>query len=99
MEKPKRGFLPSARYLCLAPLCFFQRADRNEAYLNTLLTLMANVDDTNVLSRTNMVIQGHVKSEAAQLLRIGGAPLPGNGGSEKAESEIYSYECQSGRLR
>lgn len=34
---------------------------------------MANVDDTNVLSRTNTVIQGYVKSEAVQLLRIGGA--------------------------
>ena len=34
---------------------------------------MANVDDTNVLSRTNTVIQSYVKSEAAQLLKIGGA--------------------------
>ena len=70
----QKGF-PSVRTVSLPKLrsAFSSGQTENEAYLNTLLTLMANVDDTNVLSRTNMVIQGHVKSEAAQLLRIGGA--------------------------
>ncbi len=70
----QKGF-PSVRTVSLPKLrsAFSSGQTENEAYLNTLLTLMANVDDTNVLSRTNMVIHGHVKSEAAQLLRIGGA--------------------------
>ena len=34
---------------------------------------MANVDDTNVLSRTNPVLQGYVKTAAAQFLKLGGA--------------------------
>ena len=34
---------------------------------------MANVDDTNVLSRTNTVTQGYVKSESSLLLKMGGA--------------------------
>ena len=64
--RSSKGF-PSVRTVSLPKLrsAFSSGQTENEAYLNTLLTLMANVDDTNVLSRTNMVIQGHVKSEAA----------------------------------
>ena len=70
----QKGF-PSVRTVSLPKLrsAFSSGQTENEAYLNTLLTLMANVDDTNVLSRTNTVIQSYVKSEAAQLLKIGGA--------------------------
>ena len=70
----QKGF-PSVRTFSLPALraAFLAGQSENEAYLNTLLTLMANVDDTNVLSRANTVIQGYVKSEAAQILKAGGA--------------------------
>ena len=87
----QKGF-PSVRTLSLPAMrtAFSAGQTENEAYLNTLLTLMANVDDTNVLSRTNTVTQGYVKSESSLLLKMGGASTQqGNGGSEKAESEIY----------
>ena len=73
----QKGF-PSVRTVSLPAMraAFLAGQTENEAYLNTLLTLMANVDDTNVLSRTNTVVQGYVKSEAAQLLKIGGASTP-----------------------
>lgn len=73
----QKGF-PSVRTVSLPAMrsAFSTGQSENEAYLNTLLTLMANVDDTNVLSRTNTVVQGYVKSEAAQLLKIGGASTP-----------------------
>lgn len=70
----QKGF-PSIRTISLPKIrsCFASGQTENEAYLNTLLTLMANVDDTNVLSRSNTVVQGYVKSAAAQVLKIGGA--------------------------
>lgn len=70
----QKGF-PSVRTISLPKLraSFSSGQTENEAYLNTLLTLMANVDDTNVLSRTNPVVQGYVKTAAAQFLKLGGA--------------------------
>ncbi len=70
----QKGF-PSIRSVSLPALrsAFHTGQKENEAYLNTLLTLMANVDDTNVLSRSNTVVQGYVKSAASHVLKIGGA--------------------------
>ncbi len=70
----QKGF-PSIRSVSLPALrsAFHNGQSENEAYLNTLLTLMANVDDTNVLSRSNTVIQGYVKSAAGHVLKLGGA--------------------------
>ena len=70
----QKGF-PSVRTFSLPAMrtAFSAGQSENEAYLNTLLTLMANVDDTNVLSRTNTVTQGYVKSESSLLLKMGGA--------------------------
>jgi len=73
----QKGF-PSVRTISLPAMrtAFSAGQTENEAYLDTLLTLMANVDDTNVLSRTNTVTQGYVKSESALILKMGGASTP-----------------------
>lgn len=70
----QKGF-PSVRTISLPKIraAFSAGQTENEAYLNTLLTLMSNVDDTNVLSRTNTVVQSYVKSASAQVLSLGGA--------------------------
>lgn len=70
----QQGF-PSIRTASL-PALRAQRAkcaDDNEAYLNTLLALMATVDDTNVLIRTSTLMQNVVKTSARQILEMGGA--------------------------
>lgn len=70
----QKGF-PSIRTISLPQIrsAFASGQEENEAYLNTLLALMSNVDDTNVLSRSNTVVQGYVKSAAAQIVKLGGA--------------------------
>lgn len=45
----------------------------NAAYLNTLLALMAEVDDTNVLIRTSPAMLAYEKEAASQILAMGGA--------------------------
>lgn len=70
----QKGF-PSIRKVSL-PTLRRLKADHipdNEAYLNTLLSLMAYVDDTNVLIRTSPELLSYEKSEAARLLSLGGA--------------------------
>ena len=51
-------------------------ADENQIHLNTLLSLMAQVDDTNVLIRTSPALLAYEKKEAARLLALGGAATP-----------------------
>lgn len=70
----QEGF-PSIRKVSLPALRRLKAngASDNEAYLNTLLTLMAHVDDTNVLIRTSFELLTYEKSEAARLLSLGGA--------------------------
>lgn len=46
---------------------------KNRAYLNTLLALMAQVDDTNVLIRTSPELLTFEKNEAARIIALGGA--------------------------
>lgn len=48
-------------------------AAANQAYLNTLLALMAQVDDTNVLIRTSPELLAFEKAEAARIIALGGA--------------------------
>lgn len=47
--------------------------DENPIHINTLLSLMAQVDDTNVLIRTSPALLAYEKKEAARLLGLGGA--------------------------
>lgn len=49
------------------------RSACNQAYLNTLLSLMAQVDDTNVLIRTSPELLAFEQSEASRILSLGGA--------------------------
>ena len=69
------GF-PSVRNVAL-PVMRRQMAhaatDPNRAYLNTLLSLMAQVDDTNVLVRTSPELLAFEQNEAARILALGGA--------------------------
>lgn len=46
--------------------------EKNQVYLHTLLTLMAHVNDTNVLIRTNMQTLQYVKEESKKILALGG---------------------------
>lgn len=70
----QKGF-PSIRDISLPAL---RRAHANglaanEAHLDTLLALMAEVDDTNVLIRTNPALLSYEKAEAAHIIQMGGA--------------------------
>lgn len=70
----QQGF-PSIRDISLPALrsCKNTCADDNAVYLNTLLALMSQVDDTNVLIRTNRSLLNYEKAEAARILSLGGA--------------------------
>lgn len=69
-----KGF-PSIRDISLPALrlCKTTCADDNQVYLNTLLALMSQVDDTNVLIRTNQALLNYEKAEASRILSLGGA--------------------------
>ncbi|MDD3250994.1 MAG: triphosphoribosyl-dephospho-CoA synthase CitG [Lachnospiraceae bacterium] len=73
----QKGF-PSIREISLPALrkAKAEGLDDNEAHLNTLLALMTQVDDTNVLIRTNPSLLNYEKAEAAHILRLGGAATP-----------------------
>lgn len=68
------GF-PSIRLLSLPALRRLKAEglDDNTAYLDTLLTLMSQVDDTNVLIRTSPALLAYTKKEAIQILSLGGS--------------------------
>lgn len=51
---------------------FKKTTDENAVYLETLLTLMTIVDDTNVLIRTDNATLAYVKKEAKRILDLGG---------------------------
>ncbi len=71
------GF-PSIRQIAL-PVLRDRKAsgyDDNAAYLDTLLSLMAHVDDTNVLIRTSPALLEYEKQEARKILAMGGAVSP-----------------------
>lgn len=48
-------------------------SDENQVYINTLLALMCQVDDTNVLIRTGFAQLAYEKATARRLLALGGA--------------------------
>lgn len=70
----QQGF-PSIRTVSLPALRRLknQGYEDNAAYLDTLLALMAQVDDTNVLIRTSPALLAYEKQEAARILELGGA--------------------------
>lgn len=70
----QEGF-PSVRTCSLPALRHYKEicADDNQAYLNTLLRLMSQVDDTNVLIRAGSVQLAYEKAEAGRILKLGGA--------------------------
>lgn len=70
----QQGF-PSIRHIALPALQKYKTTceNENQAHLNTLLALMSQVDDTNVLIRTNHALLNYEKAEAARILSIGGA--------------------------
>lgn len=70
----QEGF-PSIRSCSLPAIRHFKKtcSDDNQVYINTLLALMAQVDDTNVLIRTGSTQLAYEKTEAKRILRLGGA--------------------------
>lgn len=70
----QQGF-PSIRTIALPALRRLKSngCDDNTAYLDTLLSLMAEVDDTNVLIRTSPALLAYEKQQAARILSLGGA--------------------------
>lgn len=70
----QQGF-PSIRTIALPTLRRLKANgyDDNTAYLDTLLSLMAEVDDTNVLIRTSPALLAYEKQQAARILSLGGA--------------------------
>lgn len=70
----QQGF-PSIRDISLPALRNYESTceNENQAHLNTLLALMSQVDDTNVLIRTNHALLNYEKAEAARILAAGGA--------------------------
>lgn len=70
----QEGF-PSIRSCSLPAIRHFKKtcSDDNQVYINTLLTLMSQVDDTNVLIRTGPVQLTYEKTEAKRILGLGGA--------------------------
>lgn len=70
----QKGF-PSIRDISLPAIRFRKKTctDDNQVYLNTLLALMSQVDDTNVLIRTNHALLNYEKAEASRILSLGGA--------------------------
>ena len=71
------GF-PSIRQISLPALRQGKMAglEDNPVYLNTLLALMSQVDDTNVLIRTSPELLAYEKAEAARILALGGGASP-----------------------
>lgn len=70
----QKGF-PSIYHIAL-PVLRAARAkglQDNEIYLDTLLALMAQVDDTNVLIRTNPTMLSYAKNEARHIIQLGGS--------------------------
>lgn len=47
--------------------------DSNLVYIQVLITLMSQVEDTNILTRSDLETLSYVKQEAARILEIGGA--------------------------
>ncbi len=68
------GF-PSIRWIALPAMERAKAAglSDNDAALDTLLALMAEVDDTNVLIRTGPRELAYAKAEASRILKLGGA--------------------------
>jgi len=73
----QQGF-PSIRTCSLPAIRRFRASltEENQIHVNTLLALMAQVDDTNVLIRTDHATLAYEKKEAARLLGLGGAATP-----------------------
>ncbi|WP_316848857.1 triphosphoribosyl-dephospho-CoA synthase [Pedobacter agri] len=70
-EEAIEGF-PSLRDLALPARKHFQGQPESIIQLNVLLTLMANVDDTCILHRSNMQVLQSIKFMAAEILQNGG---------------------------
>lgn len=70
----QQGF-PSVRSCSLPAIRHWKEActDDNEAHINTLLSLMSQVDDTNVLIRAGFTQLAYEKTQAQRILDLGGA--------------------------
>lgn len=70
----QEGF-PSIRNISLPAMRHWKItcADDNQVHLNTLLALMSQVDDTNVLTRTGPQALEYMKVRSLQALELGGA--------------------------
>lgn len=70
----QEGF-PSVRSCSLPTIRHLKKTctDDNQVHINTLLALMSQVDDTNVLIRTSSVQLAYEKAEAQRILGLGGA--------------------------
>lgn len=73
----QEGF-PSLRTIGLPCIRRWMAAenDSNLVYIQVLLTLMSQVEDTNILTRSNPETLSYVKREAIRILEIGGAFTP-----------------------
>ena len=58
---------------CIRSLTRSPDFDPNQVYLQVLLTLMAQVDDTNILTRSDPETLSYVKREADRILGLGGS--------------------------
>lgn len=65
---------PSVRDCALPKLAALNQeiSDQNLLFLQTLLHLMAHVEDTNVMFRTNVETAAMVRKEAERILKLGG---------------------------
>lgn len=70
----QEGF-PSIRHISLPAIGHWKGLglEDNQVFINTLLSLMSQVDDTNVLIRTSPELLAYEKQEAARILELGGA--------------------------
>ena len=68
------GF-PAVAQIALPALRQFRKEGRpdNEAYIQTLLLLLSQVEDTNILSRSNQATLAEAQAAAQEVLAKGGA--------------------------
>lgn len=84
------GF-PSIRNCALPVMAALNNriSDQNLLYLQTLLHLMARVQDTNVLYRTDFETAAMVRKEADRILKLGGCFTPPGMAEIKALNEVF----------
>ncbi len=75
------GFPAVSRIALLAALRKFRQEGKpeNQAYIQTLLLLLAQVEDTNILSRSDRPTLEQAQADARAVLDQGAEPLPRKG--------------------